>query len=83
MYIFFGIVIRPYHGDYNPPHFHATYGEFEAIIEIKSGKIIQGKLPPKAFKLVEEWRKKYLSELNSAWVAVAAMKAPKRIKGLE
>ncbi len=81
--IFFGIVIRLYHGDHNPPHFHASYGDFEAIIEIKSGKVIEGKLPPKATKLVEEWRRKNLSELNSAWAAVAALKAPKRIKGLE
>ncbi|MBK7963549.1 MAG: DUF4160 domain-containing protein [Bdellovibrionales bacterium] len=81
--IFFGIVIRLYHGDHNPPHFHAGYGDFEAIIEIKSGKVIEGKLPPKATKLVEEWRRKNLSELNSAWAAVAALKAPKRIKGLE
>ena len=69
--------------EHNPPHFHATYGEFEAIVEIKSGKIIKGKLPPKAIKLVEEWRKKNLSGLNSAWIAVVAMKSPKRIKGLE
>ena len=40
-------------------------------------------MPPKAIKRVEEWRKKNISELNLAWVAVAAMKAPKRIKGLE
>ncbi len=81
--IFFGIVIRLYHGDHNPPHFHATYGEFEAIIEIKSGKILEGKLPTKAIKLVEEWRKKHHADLNSAWTAVAAMKTPRRIKGLE
>ena len=81
--IFFGIVIRLYHGDHNPPHFHAVYGEFEVIVEIKSGKIIAGNLPPKAVKLVEEWRKIHLSELNSAWTAVIAMKSPKRIKGLE
>ena len=36
---FFGIVIRMFHGDHNPPHFHAYYSEDEAIIEINSGKI--------------------------------------------
>lgn len=81
--IFFGIVIRLYHGDHNPPHFHATYGEFEAIIEIKSGKIIDGYLPPKAKKLVDEWRRKHTRELATAWTAVSAMKLPKKIKGLE
>ena len=81
--IFFGIVVRMYHDDHNPPHFHATYGEFEAVFEIKTGKLIGGSLTPKARKLVEEWRKKHLAELVAAWNAVASMKAPKRIKGLE
>ena len=52
--VFLGIVIRLYHGDHNPPHFHATYGEFEAIVEISSEMILKGKMPPKAIKLVEE-----------------------------
>ena len=81
--VFFGIVIRLYHGDHNPPHFHASYGEYEAIIDIKSGKVLSGKLPLKGYKLVEEWRKKYISELYLAWTAVADLKSPKRIKGLE
>lgn len=81
--VFFGIVIRLYHGDHNPPHFHATYGEFEAIIDIKSGKIIQGSLPPKAKKLVDEWRRLHIGELVTAWSAVSTMKLPKKIKGLE
>jgi hypothetical protein len=81
--VFFGIVIRLYHADHNPPHFHATYGDFEAIIEVKTGKILGGSLPPKGRKLVEEWRKLHVSELNAAWLAVSAMKTPKRIKGLE
>jgi hypothetical protein len=26
---FYGIIIWIYYNDHNPPHFHATYGEFE------------------------------------------------------
>ena len=81
--LFFGISIYMYMDDHNPPHFHATYGEYEAVFEIKTGKLIGGNLTPKARKLVEEWRKKHLAELVAAWNAVALMKAPKRIKGLE
>jgi len=29
---FFGIIITMYWNDHNPPHFHAQYGEHEAII---------------------------------------------------
>ncbi len=49
---FFGIVIRMFHGDHNPPHFNAYYSEYEAIIEISSGKIISGKLPNRAKNFV-------------------------------
>jgi hypothetical protein len=31
---FFGIVIRMYFNDHNPPHFHAEYGDYEALIDI-------------------------------------------------
>ena len=33
---FFGIVIRMYFRDHSPAHFHAEYGEFEALIEIET-----------------------------------------------
>jgi hypothetical protein len=42
--------------DHAPPHFHARYGEFEAMIEIDTLAIIEGQLPLRALKLVREWR---------------------------
>lgn len=33
---FYGISIRINFRDHNPPHFHALYGEHEAVIEINS-----------------------------------------------
>jgi hypothetical protein len=33
---FFGIVIRMFYNDHAPPHFHATYGDREALIEIET-----------------------------------------------
>ncbi len=30
---FFGIVIQMFWREHAPPHFHALYGEFEALIE--------------------------------------------------
>jgi len=46
--IFFGIVIRMYHDDHPPPHFHAAYQGFEAFVAISDGEIIHGSLPHKA-----------------------------------
>lgn len=31
---FFGIIIRMYYDDHNPPHFHAYYGDYQALIRI-------------------------------------------------
>jgi hypothetical protein len=80
---FFGIVIRLYHADHAPPHFHAAYGGYEAIIDISSGKVIGGRLPPRAKSLVEEWRKKRLSEIMRAWNNAAQLKPPQKITPLE
>ena len=34
---FFGIIIHMYiRGEHNPPHFHALYAEFEALIDIQT-----------------------------------------------
>jgi hypothetical protein len=43
--LFFGIIIRMYHDDHPPPHFHASYQGFEAFVAIATGEIIAGSLP--------------------------------------
>jgi len=35
----FGIVIRMYHNDHAPPHFHASYLGFEALLGIADGSV--------------------------------------------
>jgi hypothetical protein len=52
---FYGIVITMYYADHSPPHFHARYGEFQAQIEISTGRILNGRLPNRAAQLVDEW----------------------------
>jgi len=42
---FFGIVIRMYFDDHNPPHFHAIYCGDEAQIGIEPIEILNGSLP--------------------------------------
>jgi hypothetical protein len=64
---FYGIIIRLYYRDHPPTHFHAFYGEFEALIEIETGAIHKGKLPQTARDLVERWRKVHVQELREDW----------------
>ena len=31
---FLGVIIKMFYRDHNPPHFHASYGEYEYIFDI-------------------------------------------------
>ena len=64
---FYGIVIWMYYDDHNPPHFHATYGEHEALIELDGLHIVRGSLPARALRLVEEWAGQHVDELRRDW----------------
>jgi hypothetical protein len=80
---FFGIVIKIYHGDHPPPHIHVEYGEFEAQFDIINGRLLAGKLPPRAQKLVKEWLKLRKNEVIKAWKIAERLENPPRIKPLE
>ena len=64
---FYGIIIKMYYVDHNPPHFHAEYSEFSAEYDIITLKIIAGKLPSRANALVLEWASLHRSELLENW----------------
>ncbi|WP_294465907.1 DUF4160 domain-containing protein [uncultured Ruminococcus sp.] len=66
---FYGIIIRMYflQSEHNPPHIHAIYGEDVAALEIQTGTIIEGYLPPKAKALVQEWMSIHRDELMNIW----------------
>ena len=49
---FYGILIQMYWKDNQPPHFHAIYGSFEALIDINNLSVLNGKLPRRAIELV-------------------------------
>ena len=81
--IFYGLIIRIFHGDHPPPHFHVQYGEHNAVIEISSGKVLHGNLPTRPKRLVEEWRKLRVKELKRTWEKAARFKLLNRIKPLD
>jgi hypothetical protein len=49
---FFGIVIKMFYNDHNPPHFHAEYAEATAWIDIERLVLFHGELPRKQMQLV-------------------------------
>lgn len=80
---FYGIIIYFYFDDHNPPHFHAKYGEYEALIDIESLGIIRGYLPPKALGLVVEWAAMHNEELINDWKLAKENKTPNKIEPLK
>ena len=80
---FFGIVVRLFHGDHQPPHFHAIYEEHEALIEIETLAVYRGWLPRRALALVLEWAVLRRGELRAAWAQCQEGKPPGRIEPLE
>jgi Domain of unknown function (DUF4160)/Protein of unknown function (DUF2442) len=64
---FYGISIYMYYRDHAPPHFHAFYGDDEALVEIASGRMVVGDLPRRARQLVEEWAGIRRVDLQEDW----------------
>ena len=64
---FFGIIISMYFDEHNPPHFHARYGKDYVAIEIRSLRVIEGKISPRVLGLVMEWAFQHQEELMNNW----------------
>jgi len=78
---FYGIVIKMYfsQSEHGVPHFHAIYGEYNAVFDIQALEMLEGDLPLRAQRLVREWGAQYQQELLRMWNSNEF----KRLPGLE
>ena len=65
--IFFGIVVQMYWRDHPPPHYHAYYQGYEALISIDTGDAIAGALPPGIRRVLKAWTLRRQRELMANW----------------
>jgi Domain of unknown function (DUF4160) len=72
-----------YYNDHLPSHFHAEYGEHEAIYEIDTLDVTRGDLPRRAHALVLEWATLHRNELREDWERARTEKPLVEIEGLE
>lgn len=80
---FFGIIIRMYYDDYNPPHVHVEYSGANAIFDFK-GNILKGNLASRtATRLVREWIDLHQPELEEDWQLAVSGKEIKKIQPLD
>ena len=80
---FYGLLIRMYFDDHNPPHFHVVYGEYQAVMAIEDFGILEGDLPPRALGLATEWARIHRAELMDEWDRARAGQALLPIDPLE
>ncbi|MDR0873315.1 MAG: DUF4160 domain-containing protein [Prevotellaceae bacterium] len=80
---FFGIIIRMFYDEHNPPHFHAQYGEYNCCVDIQSLSVIEGYFPARALGLVVEWAILHKSELLENWKHIEQQQTLQKIEPLK
>ncbi len=71
---FFGIIIYMNWREHPPAHFHAIYGDYEALITL-DGSVYTGELPRRALSMVREWLAIHRAEIETDW-ELACQKKP-------
>ena len=67
--MFFGIIIRMFkeaNSHHHIPHFHAEYGEFEAVFDF-DGNVMEGSMPKRQQKFISAWAEIHKDELEANW----------------
>jgi hypothetical protein len=81
--VFFGILIRMFYDDHNPPHIHVEYQGRKALLDF-SGNILKGDLQSRtALRLVRDWIDLRYAELQEDWELAKEGKEIKRIDPLQ
>jgi hypothetical protein len=80
---FFGIVIRMFYNDHDPPHFHAEYAEHEVLITIDSLAVYRGTMPARALGMVLEWAALHKDELRQDWELARKGQRPRPVAPLQ
>lgn len=68
--MFYGIIVSIYFLDkkqHNKPHIHIKYQEYEIVLSIPEGEVLEGNLPANKLKLVEAWIEIHKEELIANW----------------
>ncbi len=79
---FYGIVVKMYYRDHQPPHFHAEYGSDEAVLRIDPVGMLQGAMSARALSMVFEWALLHERELVENWRLARAAQPLRSIEGL-
>jgi hypothetical protein len=80
---FFGIIIRMYYDEHNPPHVHVEYQGNKALLDFR-GNILKGDLQSRtALRLVRDWIDLRHEDLSEDWELARKGKEIRRIDPLK
>ena len=81
--VFFGIVIRMYYEDHDPPHIHAEHQGHRAKVDF-DGRVIAGAIgSAMARRRIAEWAKLNRPALEANWQRMRAGRPLERVKPLD
>jgi hypothetical protein len=81
--MFFGLIIRMYYKDHQPPHIHAQYQDCNAVIDILTGNITEGELPIRQLRFVQAWIEIHREDLGADWELCRNGENPFKIEPLK
>ena len=63
-----------YPKDYLPPHLHARFAEFEVLISILTGDVLEGSMPKAKLRDVQAWLAANREHVAYVWQEVRALR---------
>lgn len=81
--MFFGLIVRMYYDEHNPPHIHVEFQGNKALLDFH-GNILRGDLRSRtALRLIREWIDTRQDELIDDWNFAQEGKEIRKISPLE
>lgn len=80
---FFGIVIRMFYKEHDPPHFHGEFQGQHAKFDFDGHLMVGGIRSGTALRLIREWANLHRAELEANWESMKAGQPLERIEPLE
>ena len=80
--VFFGVIVRMLYRHAEAPHIHVQYQTYNAVIDIATANLIEGKLPIRQARFAQAWVEIHKDDLVASWELCRGGEAPLKIKPL-
>lgn len=84
--MFYGIIVSLYFMDnkrHQRPHIHAKYQDFEVVVAIPEGEVLEGEFPGGRLRMLLAWIEIHKDELMADWQLAVSGEQPFKIEPLK